>query len=151
MKILVGNKELEVLNCYAYRHTNGKLELNIKVLQSLITHDDFKKLLKENTDDVVCVNDDGRTQTFSGFHYSLKLTDTSENNGDGTFRDIYEATMECVSEAEFQNGILKQQIAELNKSVQNQNEVINAQNEVINNQASNIALMEEVMLEQLMA
>lgn len=158
MKILIGQTELEVLNCYAFRHGNGKLVLNLELLQEVMDATSLYNLIKNNTEDIVCTYDDGTQKIFSGFRYSTNLTMTSKTDDTGVIMQIYKAEVECVSEQEFQNGILKQQIAELNQSIAQQTEVINtqaetihAQTQAINNQAMSITLMEDVMLEQLMA
>ena len=151
MKILIGQTELEVLDCYTFRFKNGRLVLNLKLLQEVVEISVLRTLIDKNKEDIICTHNDGTKKLFSGFSYSASYTITNEENEDGTTTPVYKVEVECTSEQEFQNGLLKQKIAELNQSIAQQNEVINTQSQVINNQAMSITLMEDVMLEQLMA
>ena len=108
MKILVGTTELTVTNCYAYRYPNGKLVLKIETPQENISHDDLKTLLKNNTEDIILTRDDGKTETFTGFHYQVKIAD--EVNAEGV--EIHSCEVECQSENDFQIGILQRTVEE---------------------------------------
>lgn len=150
MKILIGTKELAVTNCYTYRYGNGKVTLRIEMLQEEISHDELKALLK-NAEEIVCVKDDNTQQSFSGFRNTIvSITDKTELVNE-IETEIFFVELEFQSEAAFQNVLLKQEIAKLNNAITEQNAVINSQIKTINSQAESIALMEEVMLEQLMA
>lgn len=139
MKVLINLSELTVLNCYAYRYSNGKLVLRIEIPQSDISHDDLKTLLKENAGDIIAIKDDGTTETFTGFHYQVRISDSETPEG----VEIHSCEIECVSENEFQIGILQRTVAQ-------QNAVIESQNQTINAQASEIALLNDTLLEVLM-
>lgn len=128
MKITIGTTELTVTGCYAYRYQNGKLVLKIEVPQSEITHDDLKALIKGNTADIVCEKDDGTTETFSGFSYTLTILDKD---------DTYFVEVECVSETE-------RKVADMLKVVKAQNETIEGQEQVIGE-------LNDTILELLMA
>lgn len=134
MKITVGTTELTVTGCYAYRYQNGKLVLKIEVPQTEITHDSLKALIKGNTGDIVCEKDDGTTETFSGFVYTLTILDKDET---------YFVEVECVSETE-------RKLANLQNAVTSQNETIATQNETIAAQEQVIGELNDTILELLM-
>ena len=108
MKLLISSTELTVTNCYAYRYPNGKLVLKIETPQENISHDDLKTLLKNNTEDITLTRDDGKTETFTGFHYQVKIAD--EVNAEGV--EIHSCEVECQSENDFQIGILQRTVEE---------------------------------------
>ena len=108
MKLLIASTELTVTNCYAYRYPNGKLVLKIETPQENISHDDLKTLLKNNTEDITLTRDDGKTETFTGFHYQVKIAD--EVNAEGV--EIHSCEVECQSENDFQIGILQRTVEE---------------------------------------
>lgn len=155
MKLFVGTRELIVTNCYPYRYNNGKLVLKMDVAQENIRQDELKALLKDNTDDIICIKENGKQEIYSGFYRTLSITDTEkeilDSNGEviGT-HEIYFVEIECISEATFQNGRLRQKIADQNAIIANLEQRVTVQNEVINSQSESITLMEDVMLEQLM-
>lgn len=133
MKVLINSTELTVLNCYAYRYSSGKLVLRMEIPQTDISHDDLKILLKENTGDIVASKDDGTTETFTGFHYQVRISDSETPEG----VEVHSCEIECMSETEFQLGILQRTVA--------------SQNVLIAEQANTIALLNDVMLESLMS
>lgn len=133
MKVLINSSELEVLNCYAYRYSSGKLVLRIEIPQADISHDNLKTLLKENTGDIVAVKDDGSTETFTGFHYQVRIADSETPEG----VEIHSCEIECMSESEFQLGILQR--------------TVETQKALIDEQANTITLLNDVMLESLMS
>ena len=109
MKILIGQTELEVNNCYSYRYQNGKVVLKIEVDQETIGHDELKALLKNNTEDIVRLADDGTVaETYSGFYFTVSILDKD---------NIYECEVECVSVAE-------RKIADQNRIIAEQNATI---------------------------
>lgn len=107
MFIRISTTEINVNNAYAFRYANGKLVLKIEVPQSEIEHDDLKALLKENQGDIVKVDGD-KTETFTGFSYTVIITDRDE---------VYECEVECVSEVERKVGDLRVVIAGQNKTI----------------------------------
>lgn len=124
MKIIINSTELAVLNCYAYRYQNGKLVLKIEISQTEIGHDNLKVLLKENTEGITVVRDDGTAETFSGFHYQVRITDMALEDG----TEIYACEIENVSENEYQIGILQQTLAVQNTVIadlQEENRLLN--------------------------
>ena len=112
MILLIASTELTVTNCYAYRYPNGKLVLKIETPQENIGHDDLKTLLKNNTEDITLTRDDGKTETFTGFHYQVKIAD--EVNAEGV--EIHSCEVECQSENDFQIGILQRTVEEQKSS-----------------------------------
>lgn len=135
MRITVGERELVVKNCYAYRYQNGKLVLKIEVNQSEIAHDELKTLIKDNTDDIICEKEDGTKEIFSGFRYTLSILDKD---------DTYTVEVECISEAE-------RKIADLQHRVEEQAVVIQEQSETIEAQAGVIEELNDTLLELIMA
>lgn len=115
MNILVGTTTLNVTNCYAYRYQNGKLVLKIDVPQTEIAHDDLKNLIKTNTADIVLTYDDGSTETFSGFSYTLTILDKDET---------YYVEVECISETE-------RKVASMQRDISSQNDTIEELNDTL--------------------
>lgn len=139
MKILIGTTELEVKECAPLRKPNGEVTLRITADKSRIGFDDFVTLLKENTADIQKLDDSGAViDIYSGFHYSVKMSYDSA-------KETYTAEVVCQSEAEFQNGILKKQIAEQNILIEALQNTIEAQNtELLNTQLATCALYETI-------
>lgn len=113
MKITVGTTDLEVTSCYAYRYPNGKLILKIELPQTTITHDELRTLLKENTKDIVLTKDDNSTESFTGFHYQVKVSDDVTPDG----VEIHSCEVECQSENDFQIGIMQRTIADQQNTI----------------------------------
>ena len=139
MKIKVGTTELNVINCYPYRFPNGKLVLKIEVSQSEIGHDDLRAFLKANKEDIILIKEDDTTETFAGFYYQVRIADSELPDG----TEIHDCEIECVSENEYQIGILQRTVAEQAKVIEAQNQVIANQN-MVNN-----ALQEEILTTQM--
>ena len=139
MKILVGSTELKVTSCSPFRHDNGKIELKVTVPATDNNEADLRALFKNNTEDILKYADDGITvvETLSGFRFTVN-TAYSEKT------DSFTIYAEGISEAEFQNGRLRQQIAELKATNTMQNETIKAQTE-------KIVILNDTLLELLMA
>ena len=119
MKILIGSTELEVTSCSPLRHNNGKIELVVEIPAAGNNEADLRALFKNNTEDILKYADDGTAvvETLSGFRYSVN-TAYNEN------KDAFLIYAEGVSEAEFQNGRLRQQIADQNKTIAGLNQYI---------------------------
>lgn len=94
--IKIGDMVLEVLNCYAYQYQSGKRELRMTILQEEIGYSDLKELLKSSSGEIILTDEDGNTQTFSGYKNSFTITDKTEDNGE----EIFDITIDCVGEAE---------------------------------------------------
>lgn len=139
MKILVGATELEVNSCSPFRQNNGKIELKVNLPATGINEADLRALFKNNTEDILRYADDGITvvETLSGFRFTV-------NSAYDEKTDSITIFAEGVSEAEFQNGRLRQQIAELKATNAAQNETIEAQTE-------EIIILNDTLLELLMA
>ena len=157
MKVLVNNAELDVLNCYPYRFNNGKLVLRMEILQANIEHDALKALLKANTGDVVQINDDGTQTSYSGFQHAVSITDKEEVI-DNVAQEIYFIEIECKSESDYLIGVLWSEIEKQKNEIETQKNEILAQSNLIvqqintiNAQADEILLLNDTLLEILMA
>ena len=129
MKVLIGTQELLVRNHYAQRFPNGRLVLKMEIPEDEISYSDLKALIKGNTDDIVATNDDGTEHTYSGFGYTVQITDKDDGY-------LY-CELECVSEAEYQIGLLKAKVREqdtiiTNQAIAFQNKVQRLQEEINN-------------------
>lgn len=140
MKILVGETEIPVVNCYAYRYPTGRLVLNIDVIYDVISHDALRAIFVDNSSDIVLTKDDGKTETFTGFYHQVKVSDNVRET-DGT--EIHSCEIECVSESEFQLGILQRKVQEQDATIAANNATIEKQNQEI--QALNDTLLETIM------
>ena len=139
MKILVGGTELNVTSCEPFRHDNGKIEIKAVIPADGNNEADLRALFKNNTEDILKYADDGVTviETLSGFRFTVDTAYKEKTNS-------FVICAEGVSEAEFQNGILRQRIAE-------QNTVIASHNETIKAQKEEIIILNDTLLELLMA
>lgn len=119
MKILVGMTELEVTSCSVNRYGNGKLELKVTLPADGVNEPELRALFKNNTEDILKYADDGVTviETLSGFRFTVNSSYDESTNS----ITIY---AEGVSEAEFQNGRLRQKIEEQNKKISTQDSYI---------------------------
>lgn len=119
MKILVGITELEVSECTVLRYGNGKLELKVKLPADGVNEAELRALFKNNTEDIFKYAEDGVTviETLSGFRFTVNSSYDESTNS----ITIY---AEGVSEAEFQNGRLRQKIEEQNTKISTQDSYI---------------------------
>lgn len=96
MEIRIGNRELQVSECYAYQHQSGKREMRITVPQSEIMYSDLKELLKSCDGEIAMTNDSGSVQIFSGYKTTYTITDRTEEDG----TEVFYVILDCVGEAE---------------------------------------------------
>ncbi len=115
MQIIVSNTTLNVLDARRFRYANGKLVLQIKIPQTEIAHDELKALLKNNKGDIVKMDGEKVLETFSGFSYTLTITDHN---------DVYDVEIECVSEVESKLEDTRTALEETKKFIQEQSEVL---------------------------
>lgn len=143
MKIVVMDTTLEVTSCRAHRYGNGKLVLEINIPDGVIGTDDCSVLLKSNTGDIQVLSDDDTVKEIhAGFRQSVRVS----KNDDGT---VY-AEVENVSEAEFQNGILRQKITTQDEEIAELNATVTSQNETMKAQKEELELLNDTLLEVLM-
>lgn len=96
-KIIVGTKELEVLDCYPFEYTNGKRELRVKLLQSKMDILELHSLFKENEESITYVEDDVTKGVYVGYKSSAKIELAEEEEV-----LVYNAVIPCVLEVERQ-------------------------------------------------
>lgn len=147
MKILIGNTELTVKDCFPYEYQNAKRELRITIPQSEIDYSTLKTVLnEENTGEIVLTKDDGTTQTFVGYNVTYTITDKTE---DGVA--VFYVVIQCVAEAERRALEAKAQAVALEKVVEDQAAVIKdmaAMIENLNNQLLMVQLAAAELYEQ---
>lgn len=135
MQITIGTNTLEVLSAGARRLPSGKILVIVEAKQELISHDEFRALFKDTTDDLIVTRDDGTQDTYGGCHYSVKVADdvkTMRVGNEEVEVEIHRAEIECASETEFQLGRLRGTVA--------------TQEQVLVVQAEYIGLLEEAVI-----
>lgn len=143
MKILIGNIEIAISQCYPFEYANGKRELRITIPQSSIDYSTLKEALKNNTDDIILTKGDGTTQTFVGYAKTFEITDKTEHDAiTDTDVDVFYVVIQCVAEAERRALEAQQKATVLEDIVAEQSAVINAQ-------AEQVMMLEEVSAVQI--
>ena len=138
MRILIGNTELTVINCYPYEYQNGKRELKIWIPQSEIEYSALKTVLnEENTGEIVLTKDDGTTQTFVGYNTTYEITDKTEQG-----MAVFYVVIQCVAEAERRALEAQEKAKELERLVNNQATLINDQAAAIENLSQQLLVVQ---------
>jgi len=156
MKITIGSTTFDVTRCTRRRDNTKGFYLDIAVPVENISKDSLYDLLDGNTEDIIVTEDDGSESTYKGFN---KLMDFSVSKG-----SIYVAQY-CTCEMEAQLSIAQNKIAEQNKTIATmqteaqamtaeilaQGKNIATQTETIEAQKEEIAMLNDTLLEVLMA
>lgn len=95
MKISIDTKELNVTDCYAFQHPNGKRILRITLPQSEIEYVDLIGILDNISGTIILTKDNGDIHIFAGYKTTYELTNKIVNDVKVFYIEIY-----CTEEAE---------------------------------------------------
>lgn len=143
MKVLISSTEITINEGYAFEYASGKRELRLTIPQANIEYAGLKELLAANTGEIVLTNDDGTTQTFSGYKFTPEITDKTEND-----EAVFYVVIQCVAEAERKALEAIAQVVELSGAVialKEENQLLNE--ELLNTQLALCELYEQSFTE----
>ena len=135
MNLTIGTTTIKITSCTRKRDTQRGFYLDLTIPKDNIGMDDLYALLNGNTEPIVVIEADGTENTYIGFK------ETGSFALEGGF---YKVAQVCTSEYEAQLSLAQSKMAE-------QDAIIAAQNETIEAQTEEIIMLNDTLLELLMA
>lgn len=137
--LTIGTVTLELRLPFSKKWDRGAgVYAEIAIPTTAISHDDLKALFTDNTEDLIVTEEDGSTETFSGY---TELHEIKENISMGVYIVTQYCTgtaMHLLNEARKQIETLQTEKAELQSTVATQGQILTAQAEQIVTQANSI-------------
>ncbi len=163
MNLTIGTKTIEITSCTRKRDTQKGFFLEMVIPKENIGMDELYALLDDNAESIVVTEADGTVNTYNGF---------KEIGSFSCEKGVYRVAQVCTSEIEAQLSLAQNKVAEQGRVIeamqalidsQNQAleahaqvisaqaEQIEAQTETIEAQAEEVAVLNDTLLEMLMA
>jgi len=135
MNLTIGSTSIEITDCVRMRDTRKGFYLDITIPKENIGMETLYDLLDGCTENIIVTDDEGNVTEYVGFK---TLGPFTIENG------VYKVAQICTSEYEAQLSLAQAKIAEQDAKIATQDETIEAQ-------AAEIAMLNDALLEALMA
>lgn len=133
--LTIGNTTIEITSCTKRRDVKRGFYLDLYIPQANIGMDELFNLLNNNEEHIVITEADGTESVYVGFKQLGALSCEA---------GVYNVAQVCTSEYEAQLSLTQNKVAEQNKVIEDQTEAIKAQ-------TAELELLNDTLLELLMA